>query len=107
MTFKRVPLYCGSMNTQTLMLLQSIVAGLHLLNAGLASVTKSPVAALACGTVLVMLQTYLQNAGNQSAPPINPPPPGATIKAATSIDGNVSVSDPKPTPTEKLEPPAA
>ena len=92
------------MNTQTLAIVQGVIGMLHVLNAGIGTVTKSPVPALLLGAVLFGAQQFVQAAGNAATPPINPPPGGSSITAKTSIDGNVSVSDPKPTVTLPVTP---
>lgn len=80
------------------MLLQSFVAGLHLLNAGMATITRNPTATLICSAILLMCQTYLQSAGNAATPPVNPPRGGSTIAVKTLSEGNVAGSDAKSGP---------
>ena len=62
------------MKPSTLLALQSVGITVHILNAGLATVTHNALIALLIGAFAGGFQYFLQNAGNQSTPPPPAPP---------------------------------
>lgn len=64
------------MSTTTILLLQSLLITLQMLNAGLSGVVHNPVVSLMLGAIVGGFQFFVQNVGNKTLPDKNVLPVG-------------------------------